>query len=142
MSVAATLDPGFHPSFSQALHFIGHLPKKLNADVTRPAPGHFKRQQGLSTGKSRPRVQTSVSRSNSAWFVHSRLDLRLVVQVSVMPTVSAITAPRAPSGFAWPTVESRAVWCSISALSSAPSRTTMVEIHSHIITPTTAPKEP
>jgi hypothetical protein len=32
-------------------------------------------------------------------------------QLTAAPTVSAITAPRAPSGFSWPTVESRAVWC-------------------------------
>ena len=41
-----------------------------------------------------------------------------------------------------PTVESRAVWCSISELSSAPTSTTMVEIHIHIIKPITAPSEP
>jgi hypothetical protein len=34
--------------------------------------------------------------------------------------VSAMAAPRAPNGFSPCTVESRAVWCSISAFSSAP----------------------
>src|SRR5688572_31716021 len=51
------------------------------------------------------------------------------------PTVSAIVAPRAPSGFGDPTVVSRAVWCSISALSSAPNSTAIAESHSHIISP-------
>jgi hypothetical protein len=63
-------------------------------------------------------------------------------QLTAAPTVSAITAPRAPSGFSWPTVESRAVWCSTSELSSAPTSTTMVESHIHIIRPTTAPSAP
>src|SRR5262249_49747177 len=59
------------------------------------------------------------------------------------PTVSAITAPRAPSGlFGIPTVVSCAVWCSISRLSTAPISTTMVESHIHIIRPTTAPSAP
>src|ERR1700722_9448230 len=56
--------------------------------------------------------------------------------------VSAITAPRLPSGFSEPTVESFAVWCSISALSSPPSKITMAEIHIHIIMPTAAPSDP
>ena len=54
-------------------------------------------------------------------------------QLTAAPTVSAITAPRAPSGFSWPTVKSRAVWCSTSELSSAPTSTTMVESHIHIM---------
>ena len=58
------------------------------------------------------------------------------------PTVSAMTAPRAPSGLAGPTVESCAVWCSISELSSAPTSITMVESHIHISRPTTAPSAP
>ena len=58
------------------------------------------------------------------------------------PTVSAMTAPRPPSGLAGPTVVSCAVWCSISELSSAPTSTTMVESHIHIIRPTTAPSAP
>ena len=37
------------------------------------------------------------------------------------PRVSATKAPRSPIGFGSPTVVSRAVWCSISALSTAPS---------------------
>jgi hypothetical protein len=58
------------------------------------------------------------------------------------PTVSAMTAPRTPSGLSGPTVESREVWCSISELSWAPTRTTMMESHIHIIKPTTAPNAP
>jgi hypothetical protein len=58
------------------------------------------------------------------------------------PTVSAMTAPRTPRSFSGPTVESRAVWCSISELSSAPTKTTIVENHIHIISPTTAPNAP
>ena len=63
-------------------------------------------------------------------------------QLRAAPTVSAMTAPRAPSGASGPTVESRAVWCSISALSCAPISTTTVQSHIHIITPTTAPSAP
>jgi enamine deaminase RidA (YjgF/YER057c/UK114 family) len=63
-------------------------------------------------------------------------------QAFAAPTVSAMTAPRVPSGLSGPTVESRAVWCSISELSSAPTSATMVDSHIHIINPTTAPSAP
>jgi hypothetical protein len=43
------------------------------------------------------------------------------------PTVSAIFAPRQPSGFGSPTVLSRAVWCSVLAFSLAPIRMTIIE---------------
>jgi murein L,D-transpeptidase YcbB/YkuD len=43
--------------------------------------------------------------------------------------VSAIWTPRAPSGRGGPIVESTAVWCSISALSSAPKRTMTADSH-------------
>ena len=43
------------------------------------------------------------------------------------PTVSAIVAPRAPRGFGVPVVVSWTVWCSVSALSSAPINTTMID---------------
>src|ERR1700722_16753848 len=49
-------------------------------------------------------------------------------QACAAPTVSAILAPRLPIGLGCPMVLSWAVWCSISALSVAPSRTTMIEI--------------
>jgi hypothetical protein len=42
-------------------------------------------------------------------------------------TVSALLAPRAPSGFSAPVVVSRFVWCSISAFSSAPMSTMVAE---------------
>jgi hypothetical protein len=58
------------------------------------------------------------------------------------PTVSAIRAPRRPSGFGCPTVLSRAVWCSISAFSLAPTRMTTIDIHIQVIKPITAPSEP
>ena len=63
-------------------------------------------------------------------------------EVCAAPTVSAIVAPRAPSGFSFPTVVSRAVWCSISELSSAPKRITIAEIQIHIIVPIAAPSDP
>lgn len=62
--------------------------------------------------------------------------------VCAAPTVSAMVAPRAPSRFSLPTVVSRAVWCSISAFSSAPRRTTIADIHIHIMVPIAAPSEP
>jgi hypothetical protein len=49
------------------------------------------------------------------------------------PIVSAIVAPRVPSGFSRPTVVSRAVWCSISELISAPRRMAIADIHIHVI---------
>jgi hypothetical protein len=58
------------------------------------------------------------------------------------PTVSAITAPRWPNGLGAPTVESMAVWCSISAFSLAPTKMTTAESHIHIIMPITAPSAP
>src|ERR1043166_5019346 len=64
--------------------------------------------------------------------VHDRLD----------PIVSAIFAPRAPSGFGDPSVESRAVWCSVSAFSFAPSRITATDSHIQVMKPMTAPREP
>jgi hypothetical protein len=58
------------------------------------------------------------------------------------PIVSAMVAPRMPSGFSPPTVVSRAVWCSISELISAPNRTTIADIHIHVIVPIAAPSDP
>jgi hypothetical protein len=58
------------------------------------------------------------------------------------PIVSAILAPRAPIGALGPAVLSFVVWCSISEFSSAPKRTTIVDIHIHIIMPIAAPNEP
>ena len=63
-------------------------------------------------------------------------------QACTAPTVSAILAPRLPSGFGCPVVLSRTVWCSISALSLAPTRTTMIEIQIQVMKPMTAPSEP
>ena len=58
------------------------------------------------------------------------------------PPVSAIRAPRAPRGCSGPAVVSRAVWCSISASSSAPTSTTVAESQVQVMKPTTAPSEP
>src|SRR5262245_45419948 len=58
------------------------------------------------------------------------------------PISSAIRAPRFPSGLGKPSVLSRAVWCSISALISPPSRMIAIEIHIQIMKPITAPSEP
>jgi hypothetical protein len=58
------------------------------------------------------------------------------------PTVSAMCAPRTPIGFGEPVVVSRAVWCSISASSSAPNRITIAEIQSHVMNPIAPPSEP
>jgi hypothetical protein len=69
-------------------------------------------------------------------------NVRSLPQLAAGPSESAIFAPRAPIAFGAPVVVSRAVWCSISASSSAPSRTTMAEIHSHVMNPITAPKDP
>jgi hypothetical protein len=62
--------------------------------------------------------------------------------VFACPIVSAILAPCAPMGFGAPDVVSRAVWCSISPSSSAPSRITMTDNHIQVIKPNTAPSEP
>ena len=58
------------------------------------------------------------------------------------PTVSAMAAPRAPRGRGPPVVVSTEVWCSISAFSSAPNSTMIVEYQSQVMKPTTAPSEP
>ncbi len=58
------------------------------------------------------------------------------------PTVSAIVAWRAPIGFGAPSVVSRAVWCSISASSSAPSKITIAESQIQVMNPITAPSDP
>ena len=58
------------------------------------------------------------------------------------PTVSAILAPRAPSGCSAPSVVSLAVWCSSSALISPPSRTIVVESQIQVMKPIAAPSEP
>jgi hypothetical protein len=60
----------------------------------------------------------------------------------VGPTVSAIFAPRRPSGFGSPTVLSLAVWCSVSAFSLAPIRMTITDSHIQVMKPITAPNEP
>jgi len=44
--------------------------------------------------------------------------------------------------FAGPVVVSRMVWCSISASSSAPSSTTVVDSHIQVMKLITAPREP
>src|ERR1700686_3777072 len=58
------------------------------------------------------------------------------------PTVSAIFARRAPIGWAAPSVVSRAVWFSISALSLPPIRITAIESQIQVMKPITAPSEP
>jgi len=64
------------------------------------------------------------------------------LQPGARPIELAIFAPRQPSGFGGPTVLSRAVWCSTSALSLAPSRTTIIDTHIQVIKPMMAPSEP
>jgi hypothetical protein len=54
----------------------------------------------------------------------------------------AIVAPRLPIGCGLPVVVSVKVWCSISALISAPISTTTLDSHIQIINPITAPSEP
>ena len=51
-------------------------------------------------------------------------------------------APLNPIGRSAPDVVSRMVWCSISALSSAPTRTAQADSHIHVIRPIAAPNEP
>ena len=65
-----------------------------------------------------------------------------VIRSNQPATSSAILAPRAPMGRSGPSVVSRAVWCSISASSSAPTSTTVEEIQIQVMKPITAPSEP
>jgi signal transduction histidine kinase/ActR/RegA family two-component response regulator len=74
--------------------------------------------------------------------VRQALDRRYAAHFFAAPTLSAIAAPRAPSGLSPAIVVSRAVWCSVSALSSPPIKTTTADSHIHIIMPITAPSEP
>ena len=64
------------------------------------------------------------------------------VYCCAVPTLSAMAATRAPNGLGGPVAVSRAVWCSISASSSPPTRMTIVDSHSQIMKPTMAPSEP
>ena len=68
-------------------------------------------------------------------------ELKGSLQVAA-PTVSAIWASRVPKGCSGPRVVSASVWCSISALISAPTRTIVVEIQIQVMKPITAPSEP
>jgi hypothetical protein len=56
--------------------------------------------------------------------------------------VSATKAPRSPSGWAAPVVESSAVWCSISELSEPPRMMMVTDSQIQVSMPTTAPSEP
>jgi hypothetical protein len=58
------------------------------------------------------------------------------------PTVSAMCAPRSPRGLGGPAVVSMAVWCSISAFSSPPSKTIVADSHIQVMKPTIAPRDP
>ena len=58
------------------------------------------------------------------------------------PILSAIAAPRWPSGLGRPVVVSWAVWCSSSALSSAPASTIVAESQSQVMKTTTVASEP
>lgn len=80
-----------------------------------------------------PAVRTRPQRTRTPFQSQLRLD---------PATVSAMRACRAPSGFWPPTVVSRTVWCSISAFSSAPSSTTVVESQIQVMKPMAAPSEP
>src|SRR4051812_40703121 len=53
------------------------------------------------------------------------------------PSVSAIRAPLVPKGWRGPSVVSLAVWCSTSALISAPTKTTMAESQIQVMKPIT-----
>jgi hypothetical protein len=102
----------------------GRLRARPRASLVVEMPGHQFRRCSTSLPSRAENISSAHSHGRPA------------------PTVSAATAPREPNGLLAPTVESRAVWRSIWALSSAPRSTTIVEIHSHIIKPTAAPSEP
>ena len=106
-----------------------------NAGAGRDVPGR-------SVRYSTPHQASEFRPKLGLWLAIRGNDRPAGHHVFAAPTVSAMTAPRMPSGFSGPTVESREVWCSISELSSAPTRTTMVDSHIHIIRPTTAPSAP
>src|SRR6185437_2702060 len=88
-----------------------------------------------------PCIGTRISRSDAARTARGQDRYgRMTVQAGA--TVSALVAPRAPSGFSAPGVVSRLVWCSISAFNSAPTRTTIAEIQIQVMKPIAAPSEP
>jgi hypothetical protein len=98
----------------------------------------------LSVSPDRKKGPTSIRRSGRPVSTSATTPLsrhRLGDQ-GTSPTWSATYAPRAPRGFSGPVVVSLRVWCSISALSSAPSSTTNAETQSHISKAMTAPSEP
>jgi peptide chain release factor 1 len=93
----------------------------------------------LDDARAASRKEQVGSGDRSAFLISSGFSFAFC---AVSPRVSAILAPRVPMGLGAPVVESTAVWCSISAFSSAPASTTIIEIHIHIMKPTTAPREP
>jgi hypothetical protein len=82
------------------------------------------------------------ARAEDQRLIHRVVSGRILAYSAGAPTVSAIAAPRPPRGLSPWTVLSFAVWCSISALSSAPNKITIAEIHIHIIRPIAAPSDP
>jgi hypothetical protein len=75
------------------------------------------------------------------WRLSRKQTISALYQCCGSPTVSAIFAPREPKGFGLPVVVSRAVWCSVSALSSAPISTTIVRSQIQNINAMMAPRE-
>ena len=90
-----------------------------------------RRKQGFESPKERQREPGQTPRPK-----HARKRRRHGVPVvrpvadhaRAGPTRSAMVAPRLPIGFSGPVVVSFAVWCSISELSSAPTRMIHMEM--------------
>jgi hypothetical protein len=55
------------------------------------------------------RIKLRAKTKSASWLSESRLRRAVSPRYAAVPTVSAITAPRAPSGLSCSTVESRAV---------------------------------
>ena len=83
--------------------------------------------------KRTEREMTSVS------VYRSRIDAALA---ALAPAASAMLASRWPRGAPAPMVLSLAVWCSTSALSSAPTMTSVTLSHIQVRKPMSAPREP
>lgn len=128
---------GARRCFPQPISICRQKSGKTHAAYRRPSEGAWPRRRHLHGGFAR------AARGISCATIPRRSgNLNACRQLFAAPTESATWAPRAPSGCGCPVVVSRAVWCSISALSSAPSNMTIAEIHIQVIKPITAPSDP
>ena len=117
--------------------------KNDHANTSSVNDGHFdsvpRFLKRRSPGQASTRLERCDGKSSCKAIDRIRLRQR---QPCAAPTVSAILAPRVPSGLFPPDVLSLAVWCSISAFNSPPRSTIVAESQLHTMKAITAPRDP